>query len=1235
MLSSIVLVMTSIMTVQLYANDDHVPQFCKDNFPLVRGRTSLNLSTMQAAAGDGKVCSLSVADGLSVSLPAEDLLNFYQRVQTHQYRDVSSNFRDIMREKVARRIVRSREMYMDQFPRVNCDHITNRARQRECNRDNNIELNACVDPKLRAVIEDEQRKIDDELNARANLIVETFVEENELTEAISPEDISHARKWMNDGKRAEFMASNLKAALEMNLLMEDRRQAERIYQEQMDTVSIPFYFRDGRDEAIARRDSIEKNHEIIMQEIQLKISKLYEAYPAVVDIETTRSWIVFQDSDYKPSPFAQELLRQIPQLPVSFDINNRESVDNFLKSDEADFLIGGLAGKLYNTMPPQLLETGRAQVLAQLRNSREAMEGLCKNSSDQLHHFSDLALETFVDAADDPAEFLNRQAGYCYLVQRYPYSPGGAPTWALVAAGSAMVAGVALQFIPGLGTVAGASAFAWGAGIAFAGGAVFTADAVHRYSTDLGYDRDQQAVYYGDPNWTSAEAMRASRDRLVTSGRLAVLEVGFSAADVAFVGFRPARAALLGSKRAATSPAATSTALTTTRVADTAPILPTYNPPAALPGPRAAPAPQLPGPSTPPAPAGTASALPLPPVGSTTDGLAGMLRAAPDSAINLSAADRVILNNFSVLPIAQRRQFADRIMGMIRSGEEVTNAQYMALFMTRGGYTSSVFSSGPQALARAVREADNAEDAIRLIRNYYEGIRGPGQAMSPESARRMNDLISMVEEMRAPGTAIVRAGDNLPAVVRTTDVVVTGGRAADDVIDITAYTMRDVTPRGPLLLTDGASPFAAGMSLPQRLARGMMTYPEFLRPFTYMARPPAQADEPANPVAENPPSDDPPAPAPAPAPAPEPVPTPTPEPVVEEPPVVLPRLSLDINANPQGSNVLITAQASFDPAPAEGAAPAVSYEFTVVSGEGAPDPLPTLTAVEEQPNARTAPLIGQEYSVKVVATAEGYEPAEQVYNVLPLGFRVQLTAGEADASGRVPLTAGVFYTGFDDKAVDPAHFNLVWTRSDGGEVTRGAGALEASVSRTTEEFTVTARATGKDVIPSSTTATSEPVTITPMDSSLNVSITQTRKNNPVQIELKVVVSADGGQPIQRNNVTIKWLSPIISTSERERHGEDVTIVNPEGATGVLEHTVTARLYPVGYTLVVEAKEGSARYGVANVFIPSCLLIEGALCEGEEDEVPFHWPTFAPRNPPARFQPVQLPSPQLYVVPGFF
>lgn len=842
--------MTSLLSLPVVANtSNYVPEFCEQNFPVL---DASQLEQLENNEVTGRQCQIQTHAGLSVSVEAENILQFYGNVQQQQYARAVERFQQDMREKVARRIVQSREAYMNLFPRMSCEHLSDgwvsRART-NCEQDANVEL-SCSDPALAQAIREEEQAIDAYNLESARQRIIDYYEGQDGEEAhpdyesfdpslIGEADVQDALHFNERFKRQTFIARNLEASLRARALFEARKQAVVTRDQQLANNPCSSTRRGTRctPQETARRETIERNYQIEHEEIQFGLSRLYEQYPTVFNLETNTSWLIFKETDYQMSPLAESLLERADRV-AGEEILDIQGVEAFISDSDKQTLVMAEAHSLIDEMPADFEEKGRAEVHQELKNSQEVMKSLCENDGSGLHNFEQLAYELLLDAQDDPETLVDRQAGFCYLRQRHPPRDGGLPTYMLVGAGAAIVVGVGLQFVPGIGTAGGAAAIAYGAGVL--GGAVFAYDAYDRYSVSRDQNIDQEIVYQGNYAWTSAEDLLRSRDRRATDRNLALIEGGLSAVDVAFFGFRPVRHAVIGSLRGSDSAATVAAPINRAAPVEPRNVVTVVDevPPQAQ---RVAPVVETPPPLTlseapiapsSPAVVSGADSLPIvprvadtPPVVPQLEAPARPLQITGPSAVDtpprithvpaepVAAVARVGIRSENAILTPEQVQRIETffqsghserariVEGLTRRMQDLSEADFMLVVMHLGRYTPDAFSPGPQEMARRLYQSlSNPEEARAILQSFYRG------KTSADSQRRLAELTRLFDAppnvpatvaqtpTAPPPPAAASAADDLPIIPRASDVPPTAAQPPAP-LQLTGSGAGDALPR--------------------------------------------------------------------------------------------------------------------------------------------------------------------------------------------------------------------------------------------------------------------------------------------------------------------------------------------------------------------------------------------------------------------------------------------------------
>jgi hypothetical protein len=768
-----------VIPVSLHASS--IPEFCQTNFPVLdRERIDRDLHPVTFTSPDGveRHCLRTHQAGLEVSVAASDIMRFYSDVQEVEYRRAAESFRRSMREKVLRSLVQSMQPYEDLFQRQSCSDIpgsghSHRTAVARCERAQNI-VPSCEDPELASIIQEEDQLYVENLEAQAREVIESeYIAAGHPESALNDipvEQLQNAERYLSDYKKETFLRANINASILAQALMKKKSTLEETFRVEMrrndNSLSAGFgEFGSQTNELEAYQERmrvIEQNHEREMEQVQEALSRLYERYPTVLNVKNSTRFLFFSNSDYELSPLAQTLSDQFQEENPSFDLDrDHNELSDYLSSEEASTAINQMAERQIMEPNEELDDLGRTQVFGELAKKREAIEMLCNDDPQNLHHFQGLALDLLAETAQErPSDLTAHQAGYCYLAQREPLTDGSLPLGVTVVAGVAIVGGVAAQFFPIIGNAIGGASIAYG--LAALGGATLAVDSVSRYSTAVTNDAHTQTVYQGSYAWVSAEERMISEDNRRTQRNIAAAEVGLTAID-ALVIARPALALLRS--RIPRPPAAVVTApsrAVTLRApqalveaplpvnapamigADTVPRLP--GPPAQLELPRAAELPAL------PAPAGAVDELPA------------VQLALPAPPARLSAAQREALESFQRLSPNERSQEIARIRSRLQAGE-IEETEFLTLIMHTGNYTPGVFSPGPQGLAFDLLDSlGDREAALRVIREYYSG------APSATSQRRVRDLESLIDDIHSPVRAPSGTGALVPVAPRVVDV---------------------------------------------------------------------------------------------------------------------------------------------------------------------------------------------------------------------------------------------------------------------------------------------------------------------------------------------------------------------------------------------------------------------------------------------------------------------------------
>lgn len=542
---------TSIYSVS-YASAPQaaIPEFCAKNFPAINPN---DLRAKVQSATDDQQCTLSTHDGLQIPVGVKDLLQSYTSIQNKQNQRVVSQFQATMRKKVAEGIGVSRRPYEGLYDLMNCERKTFGRSQRtymdsDCEESQKF-TPQCSDQGINQVLQKEET---DYLAEKESHVDEVLGESAELAgvpidhpEVKTTAARQEAEEALKKAKKFSFLKRNIETALLAKSLVAEKE--ELVNAEVAELSKFTGRCTNSRGRAITSasctaRKEVKEKYIKLEEERQYSLARMYEQYPTAFTLNN--DWGVFDWFNYEiaPNDFAKELDKKlIEKHPQLARMSRPEHVKNFLNSADGKALIENFTKEIVENPVDSIETKGREATFAELRKKREAIEHICESDGADLHHFTGLAQEVLDESSTNPKDLIDKQAAYCYLVQTSPLEEGGFPTGALIGAGALVVAGVALQFIPGVGTAAGALAFAKGAGIAagIAGGAIFSMDAVDRYQSSAAQDNDLKSIYHSANSWATSEELIASQDKRYTQAAFAAGEVALSAVDAAFI-IRPA-----------------------------------------------------------------------------------------------------------------------------------------------------------------------------------------------------------------------------------------------------------------------------------------------------------------------------------------------------------------------------------------------------------------------------------------------------------------------------------------------------------------------------------------------------------------------------------------------------------------------------------------------------------------------------------------------------------------------
>ncbi len=698
---------SSILVSFCVLSAEEIPQYCKDNFPALNTRA---LDQEKISSYDNQTCHLSTPDNQKISVAAEDLLKFYSRTQRVEYRESVKQFREKLKEKVMRGVSRSAHDYEDLFPRMTCEFGSDpyaSLASSACEDKQNF-TPRCRNAEMQGVIDDENKKYTD---LKLNEVHQEFEAANELrpipdfsVESISREDQRQVRLALDRQKKLYFYKNHVKSALLLKSVLKQKVEVEERYEKEKSAATVRG---PGRRHSCTSKpnqkhcvalQTIQKNYEQEKAQVELSLGVLYQQHPTVFDIQNRFEFFDWFNSEYAQSDFGKLLDKEaIKDIPELANMQNAQAIVDFLESEEGNNKLEELSTRLVDHPVSTVEEAGRKKVNEEKLKKKEAMEHLCKSDGSDLHHFDHLAKEVLNESKTNGKAHLADQAGYCYLIQTEPKRTGGLGIAALLGATVAIVGGVALQFVPVVGNLAGAGLIA-----SAVGGFVFSYDAYDRYSAAADERSATETVYQGSNVWATPRDLFEAQDKARNQAALATAEVALSALDAALI-VRPAVSLALRLGRRPVEVA------TVVGLVDEAPTLSLRATPNEVIKPVKLETPVVV--SRKPSELVTPTRADEVPVVTPT-----VVQSAKSS---LTAAQLKKLENFHQLTTVEKRRVADLIEQQIRASKSIDEDTFLTLMMYRGNYTPASFGPEVQDMVRAVMAADNKDEALSLLRRFF------------------------------------------------------------------------------------------------------------------------------------------------------------------------------------------------------------------------------------------------------------------------------------------------------------------------------------------------------------------------------------------------------------------------------------------------------------------------------------------------------------------------------------
>jgi hypothetical protein len=1169
-----------------------LPEFCQQNFPVLDRSlidSSVGPHTYTNADGGEHFCLKTHLADLEVSVPANDILRFYSDVQRVEYARAAESFRRAMKEKVLRSLVQSMQPYEGLFQRQSCSDLGGSGRsglnnRNRCERAQNI-IPQCRNPELNAIIQEEDQLFIEKLEAKArNTLTAEFVNAGHAENTIGdfpPEQLRAAELYHTKVEKEAFIRRNIEASVVVSALLDKKKAVQETFRQEMrrneGSVSIgAFEFGDPSNELAQqseRRRVLEQNHEIEMQQIQLALGQLYQEYPTVLNVANSTRFLLFSNSDYELSPYATNLIQRFKAANPDFnsDLSSEEISEN-LRSEEFANSIRLIAEAEIENPTDELENLGREQVFAELSKKREAIEMLCHDNPQNLHHFERLAHEFLEESArSQSSDLTTHQAGYCYLAQSEPPRDGSLPLGATVIAGVAVVGGVAFQFIPVIGNAIGGASIAYG--IATVGGAVLAANSYSRYSSALTSDSHTQAVYHGGRSWVTPQERMESEDNLRTQRNIAIAEIGLTAVD-GLVLARPAMRLLRSSiprpPAASAAPRVASEAVTAPRAVSIAPI--------------ADQAPRLPAAQAPLPAAGVQPSLPPPPANINRSPVAPHVTAPPVPRI--SSAQREALEQFQLLAPNERAQRIAQINNRLRAGQ-VDETEFLITVMNRGGYTPEVFSQGPQGMAiNLMNSLDDQESALRVVREFYRA------KPSARSQRRLSELEALITDIRPSAAQTARAVTTAPTVVD----------AAPAGLRLTRSPTADVAPIVP----------RRSLSATTGLGRVGLTY---------LSEPP-ERDSPVLVDTEVPPL----------------IPPEQLEIIVQL------QLGQQVHDPDLGFRQTVTARASVRTGESLPSDFQFSWRAIQLDGEDSVQ-LPNLS--HYQTNEILAPISNAPYAIVATGTSAHARVGESPTTVIrmrdiPANLSISKNVLNND---EVELEVTAIVSGGNP----PPSLTFNWTapglsfltgekirvprREANYTVTVNADRVDGyHVSSATAQ--IPAQDEEDDLVPSPSTDPEEED-----EDTNNVVTDQDPSEWTVDIKSVEVIPDTATMKVTLEARAIRGNLPSSISLRLESYevlGEEGDPPSLPSAQSGTEVEFTIPLVNHAYGITAHGSSGDNSVTGESEMIFACFDVATAVCpteDGEDSTV--SEPPLPPGQPPQRFSPLQVPTPQMFVVPGFF
>lgn len=234
------------------------------------------------------------------------------------------------------------------------------------------------------------------------------------------------------------------------------------------------------------------------KDLQKKKAPLYDMVsksPLLFANKTDSDMIdFFSEDEIKPSNFMNEITKNIPdevQKDMDNIISNPKSgeFDNFVKKHEMT-----LENMLKKPRVLFNLKTKMKDATQQEINRLDkAATEICKTQGEKLHYYPELvkkAMSRYIQTADNRDDLKRKvafmQGGYCHSLNTD--SPGDNNQGLAMIGGLALLGvGGSLQFIPGVGNIAGGALILAGSGMMIAGGGALTALGMYE-----GYEKQQE-----------------------------------------------------------------------------------------------------------------------------------------------------------------------------------------------------------------------------------------------------------------------------------------------------------------------------------------------------------------------------------------------------------------------------------------------------------------------------------------------------------------------------------------------------------------------------------------------------------------------------------------------------------------------------------------------------------------------------------------------------------------------